>query len=268
MEAKSLRLETVERERNPLTQDRNEGSRERKNERNIYMNQSRRTPKERHRNEYEPITRKKDYPPTQAHKKHEHVVDEYEETRQRADRWEVESPEDWDRLDDLLRRNPGNRKKSRQTPNTYHKTRVYRGTSSMQPSTGAEYPQISTSTKMAFPTLQSVEGYYVIKEKAETDKIIIPKVIKAWVDLRKIGINREDITAKGDTLLVKTRNKRQSQMIGNLTSLGGREVEVNRDPYLNSCKGIIYRKELLQCTDEELLEGFQEYDPDVLKTWS
>ena len=56
-------------------------------------------------------------------------------------------------------------------------------------------------------------------------------------------------------------------MIGNLTSLGGREVEVNRDPYLNSCKGTIYRKDLLQCTDEELLEGFQEYDPHVLKTW-
>ena len=99
---------------------------------------------------------------------------------------EAESPEYWDRLDDRLRRNSENRKKSRKSPSTYPKTRrEYRGTSFVQPSMEAECPQTSMSMKMAFPPLQSLEGYFVITEKAESDKIIIPKVIKAWVDLRK-----------------------------------------------------------------------------------
>ena len=121
--------------------------------------------------------------------------------------------------------------------------------------------------EMAFPPLQSIDGYYVIEEKSKTNKIIAAKIWETWQELKKMGINQQDVSVKGDALLVKTRTTRQAQQLENLTTLVGREVKATRDPYLNSCKGTIYKKELMNYNDEEILEALQEENPDVLKTW-
>lgn len=71
-----------------------------------------------------------------------------------------------------------------------------------------------------------------------------------------IGKNYKAKKLAGD-LLVEVENKTQSTALLKLTSLGEHQVCVTPHRTLNTLRGVISEDDLLQCTEEEILEGLR-----------
>lgn len=75
----------------------------------------------------------------------------------------------------------------------------------------------------------------------------ITRITKNW---SKIGRSKE-----GDIIL-KIKGEKDIETMKKLNRIGQWSVKVTKDDYLNTVKGVVYCRDLIYLTDEEIIEAF------------
>lgn len=127
-----------------------------------------------------------------------------------------------------------------------------------------EFPDLNQRRRKAasktYTGIPDNERFLIIKHATEGKKISDLSVFGVQKSLEGVSKDILEVRAmKSGDLLVLTKNQVATKAFLNMKSLGGlADVKVEEHPFLNKSRGIIFCRQLLNYSEEEIVDGLKE----------
>ena len=113
------------------------------------------------------------------------------------------------------------------------------------------------------PNESGMDGRFIIIQSEEGERPLKSKGY-AWVEVAMRGVFGSEKVEKinflrDGSLLVKTKNRAQTEKLGKVTQFGGFRVKTKDHPTLNRSKGVIHADNLSEMTEEEIKDWMAVY---------